>query len=152
MLKEQVKITNEEIWRRTGQAQAGPHPAKTNVRHSTPCSKMEPKGNGREEDPTPPGEGPWRLKGGRWDTPGASWKFCPETGPSGGSLWSTYAPHGVQGYKSFKSSLIIICFESNINFRLLHHCYNWLRPYFATLFVSVPTFDRFSAHRFTINF
>ena len=48
----QDKITNEEIWRRTGQAQAeaqikrrklaGPHPAKFNVQRGTPCSKMEP--------------------------------------------------------------------------------------------------------------
>ncbi|KAI0237270.1 hypothetical protein LSAT2_012233 [Lamellibrachia satsuma] len=33
-------------------------------------------GNGREEDPARPGEGLWRLRDDRWDTPGASWKFC----------------------------------------------------------------------------
>ena len=72
---------------------AGPRPAKTNVQRGTPCSKMEPT---REtEDPAPPGEGLWRLKGGHWDTLVVSWKLYSDTGPSGGSLWSTYAPHGV---------------------------------------------------------
>ena len=110
-IKWQDKITNEEIWRRTGQAEsqikkikwdwlAGPRPAKTNVQRSMPCSKMEPTRETEErKTPAPPGESLWRLKGGHWDTSGVSWKLCPEIGASGGSLWSTYAPHGVQGYK-----------------------------------------------------
>ena len=111
-IKWQDKITNEEIWRRTGKHRQKPRSrGDIGIGWATPCENQCPawyaklcnethNGNGREEDPAPHGEGLWKLKGRRWDTPGVSWKCCPETGPSGGSLWSTYAPHGVHGYKS----------------------------------------------------
>ena len=93
-IKWQDNITNEEIWRRTGHTQTEAQikrrkwdwlghtlrkPTSSVVRHALKWNPQD------------------ISLGGRWDTPGVSWTFCPETGPSGGSLWSTYVP---QGYKS----------------------------------------------------
>ena len=47
---------------------------------------LSPRTTTQFEDPAPPAEGLWRLKGGHWNTPGVSWKLCSETGPSGGNF------------------------------------------------------------------
>ena len=99
-IKWQDKITNKEIWRRTRQAQAEAQikrrkwdwlshtlrkPTSSVVRHAL---KWNPRG---------------KRKRGR---PRSTWRRSVETEGQtlgGGSLWSTYTPQGVQGYKSSRS-------------------------------------------------